>query len=97
MIRDFPLGFQPMTSVGLFRDSLPASQICKSLFKSALVFSLAQGSFRQNPMIGVQTELSELTPEGDESRDGREDEGLKAPSVQPPSTREIPSSVTTTK
>jgi hypothetical protein len=40
----------------------------------------------------VQTELSEFTPEGDESRDVREGEWLKAPSVQPPSTREIPSS-----
>ena len=29
---DFPFGFLPTTSVGLFPDSLPASQTCKSFF-----------------------------------------------------------------
>ncbi len=33
----------PTTSVGLFRDSLPAPQICKSCFKSTLRFSPAKG------------------------------------------------------
>jgi hypothetical protein len=34
----------PTTSVELFRDFLPTSQICKSFFQSALAFSLAKGS-----------------------------------------------------
>jgi hypothetical protein len=40
----------------------------------------------------VRARRSLSPPGGDGSRDGREGEGLKAPSVQPPSTREIPSS-----
>jgi hypothetical protein len=46
IIWDFPFGFLPATSVGLFRDSLPSPQICNSIFQSALVFPLGQGVFR---------------------------------------------------
>jgi hypothetical protein len=45
-ILDFPDGFLPTTSVGLFSDSIPAPQICKPFFQSALGFSPAQGVFR---------------------------------------------------
>jgi len=34
----------PATGVGLFRDFLPASQICKSFFQFVFGFSLAQGA-----------------------------------------------------
>jgi len=39
IIRDFPFGFLPTTSVNLlviFRDSLPARQICKNIYPAAL-------------------------------------------------------------
>jgi hypothetical protein len=36
--RDFPFDLLPTTSVGLFRDSLPALQICKDFFGSPSVF-----------------------------------------------------------
>ena len=43
---DFLFGFLPTTSVSLFRDYLPAPLICKSIFKSALGFSLTRRVFR---------------------------------------------------
>jgi hypothetical protein len=43
---DFLFGFFPTTGVGLFRDFLPAPQICKSFFQSTLGFSLAKGALR---------------------------------------------------
>jgi len=39
---DFPFGFWPTTGVGGFRDFLPASRICKTIFPSALGFCPAQ-------------------------------------------------------
>jgi len=44
-IRDFPYGFMPTTSVELFRDFLLSPEVCKPVFESAPVFSLAQRVF----------------------------------------------------
>src|SRR5208282_5104267 len=38
-------GFQPTTRVGLFRDFLPAPQVCKNFFPVRSGYSLAQGRF----------------------------------------------------
>ena len=43
---NFPLGFLPATSVGLFRDFPAAPQICKFFFWAALVSPLAEVEFR---------------------------------------------------
>jgi hypothetical protein len=43
--RDFPLGFLFTTGMGVFRDSLPARQVCKPFFQSAAGFSPAMGRF----------------------------------------------------
>ncbi len=44
--RDFPFDFLPTIGVGVFRDSFPAPQVCKSFFQSTLCFSPPQGVFR---------------------------------------------------
>jgi hypothetical protein len=45
LLHPFPYGFLPTTSAGLFRDFLPVPQVCKSISRSALGFSLADASF----------------------------------------------------
>src|ERR1019366_3892693 len=42
---DFPYGFLPTTSVGLFCDSLPAPQIGKAFFGSPSIFLWHRGCF----------------------------------------------------